>query len=218
MTSPGTCRKLLPIYGSQTTHVFSPLRSRRNSPGPVRATFCGDLRTARARATAASRAGACARAGQGPGTGTCATRAPAASGRETRPRGVRGRWRPKSAMNCSIGRPPRSRGSTRRRPGGPDPRSLRARRETRAARRPIRSLDISSSSLSRSTCGEIHTPSAERAEPRPGQLRPEAVSEVPTMLGDAEGHQQPAPLPLPRLAEAVDARWRRCAASPRSTR
>ncbi len=47
-------------------------------------------------------------------------------------------------------------------------------------------------------------PAAQRAEPRPGQLRRQPVAELPPRLGHPQHEQQPAPVPAHRPAEPVD--------------
>ena len=57
---------------------------------------------------------------------------------------------------------------------------------------------------SRSTCGVIHRPAAERAEARPRELRRQPVAQLAARLGHPQDEQQPAPVPAHRPAEAVD--------------
>jgi hypothetical protein len=46
---------------------------------------------------------------------------------------------------------------------------------------------------------------AERAEPRPREAGAHLVAHLAALLGHAQDDKQPAPVPVPRLAEGVDA-------------
>ena len=188
-------------------------RASGSSPAPARARGRGARGTRHARATAASRCGSMVSGRSGSRKGNLRHSCTSSVWARNIASGVFGPQPAELRDEPAVGRGdavevPRVRDHAR---GIADRAQLGAEREqlgdgsvARHVAQPLLALDVR----------RDPQPAAERAEALPREPRAHPMADLATLLGHAQHDQQPAPLPLPRVAEAVDPLGARRSASP----